>query len=463
MKRFQIAILAAAVLTLVSLSSAQLTLYVNPTTGNDSWLGTISSPSGGNGPLKTPTGVQTAIVNHGPCNGPIVVNFEAGSYYLTSAWTIPAADTCTSNASKTITYQAWSGNTSGTYPIISGGAQLNGLTWSHATNANGTIWWVTLPSQFTTSNLGYTPEALYFNSQRRFRTRFDATNATYSSGAYNLSNLAPASFPGPTAPEPNGRIPSQSTTYYDRFTYASGDWPDTVANASNSNYNGWNPNDQSGSPCTATLEPTYGGDIEVLVFEKWTLSRERISCIDKTNKVVYLLGSTAASSDHGYIPGHRYIVENFVTRDSSGHPVLYQGQFFIDRNTGSSPFTLYYEQISGEPAPNASGVSVVLPLTFTPSSTNCANTACGAVLAATGIQNVTFSGLTFANDNFFPPTAGYGAIQSDTQLGMMVSCIDCSNVTWSGNTFTQSTGHGLELQTSSGSATPAANTIKIGR
>ena len=99
MKRFQTAILAAAVLTLAGLSSAQLTLYVNPTTGNDSWAGTISSPSGGNGPLKTPAGVQAAIVNHGPCNGPIVVNFEAGAYYLTSAWTIPAADTCTSNAS----------------------------------------------------------------------------------------------------------------------------------------------------------------------------------------------------------------------------------------------------------------------------------------------------------------------------------------------------------------------------
>jgi hypothetical protein len=437
---FPLAILAAFTMS-SSMLAQTFTLYVNPTTGNDSWKGTISAPSGGNGPLRTPAGVQNAISNHGPCNGPIIVNFEAGTYYLTSTWTMPASQTC---ATSSITYQSWSGNAQGTYPVISGGVNVGGSGWQHATNANGTIFWKTLPSQFNSTNLPFTPEALYYNNVRRFRTRFGASNATYSGGVPNLTNLAPASFPGPTAPEPNGRIPSTSPNY-DQFAYTSGDWPDTVATAANSNYNGWNPNNQTGSPCKNPGEPTYGGDIEVLVFELWTLSRERIACIDSsaTPPVVYLLGSTAPNTNHGYMKGHRYIIENFVTRDTNGRPILYQGQFFIDRNT--SPYTLYYEQITGEPAPGQS--TVVVPYLATPNTTNCQTTSCGALLAATGIQNVTISGLTFVNDNYFPPTGGYPAIQSDASLGMAVSCMDCSNVTWTGNTFTQTIGHALELQT----------------
>lgn len=444
MKRILIGMFASTIF-LVGHSFGQTTFYVAPG-GNDSYTDAQGQHPGT--PFKTPNRVQTAIHDLGACatRGAVTVYFKTSAYYLgnsttnpTGTWTISGTDTCSASP---ITYSNWVvggvAQDAG-IPILSGGIQLgNGLgTWTqHTTSSGATLWSIGgIPLSPTGS---FSPEALYYHVKgaagvptRRFRTRSSATSGNLI-GAFPLVGSA----------EPNGRIPSQATTYYDRFTYVNGDWPDQVATASN--YAGWNPNAQSSSPCTGTTEPTYGGDIEVLVFEKWTMSRERISCIDTTAKVVYLLGSTVGSSDHGYIPGHRYFIENYISRDSNHLPILFPGQFFIDRANQ----TLYYMPNSGE---TPSQDSVVLPV--------LSGTTSGALLAASSIQYVTFQGLTFEDDNYAPPQSGYASVQSDTGLSSMVTCLDCSNTSWTGNMFTQTIGHALAFQTDQSSATPLHNAI----
>ena len=77
------------------------------------------------------------------------------------------------------------------------------------------------------------------------------------------------------------------------------------------------------------------GDIELVNFEQYSVSKLRISCVDTANKIVYLTGVTATETDHpdahGYLLNHRYLVEN--VQDQLRQP----GQWFLDRS--ATPWT----------------------------------------------------------------------------------------------------------------------------
>ncbi|HEV3306298.1 MAG TPA: hypothetical protein VGZ91_07650 [Candidatus Sulfotelmatobacter sp.] len=419
-------LLFALALLFVEQAIAQSTtnFYVSPT-GNDSILDSANSASN---PFKTPNRAQLAITDLGACSSrtkPVIVYFETGLYPLGSItgtyagpWTLGSGTGC-SNSHVTFTnYQ------NGT-PVISGGVKL-----AMTRVGTSSVYKGSLP----TTLAGYSPEALYYNNTRRFRVRYGAVSGTGLPGLegsyYRVTQLTCGSSP-----------------CYDRFQYAAGDPPDFVT--SWSNYQGWNPGGQpTTSPCYSnTTQPSNDGDIEILIFEKWTMSRERIACIDTTSTVrtVYLEGSTNADNNHGYITGHRYIVENANTGTATSAALL-PGQFFIDRT--ASPYVLYYKAQSGE-TPNTA--NVVIPVLT-------AGTGTGAVVSATDLQYVTFSNLVFAHDNYVPPLGGFPAAQSNNNLPALFTCMDCSNTTWNADNFTQTIGNALWLETS-GSGTPTTNTI----
>jgi hypothetical protein len=429
MKRTLLLFVVVAMLSLgQAIAQSTTNFYVSPT-GNDSILDSANSASN---PFQTPNRAQLAITDLGTCSSrtkPVIVYFETGLYPLggitgtyAGPWTLGSGTGCSASPVTFTNYQ--SGN-----PVISGGVKL-----AMTRIGSSSYYKAALPSTLTT----YSPEALYYNNTRRFRARPGSVSGSGLSGLegayYRVTQLDVCGSLG-------------NSECYDRFQYTAGDPPDSVATWSN--YNGWNPGGQpSTSPCySTTTQPADDGDIEILVFEKWTMSRERIACVDTTNKIVYLEGSTVQSpTDHGYFTGHRYIVENPNTGTASS-PSLLQGQFFIDRT--ASPFELYYRAQTGE-TPNTA--NVVIPV-LAPGSTT------GAVVSATGLQYVTFSNLQFSHDNYVPPTAGYAAIQSNTNLPAMVTCMDCSNTTWTVDTFTQTTANALWLETDSTSTTPTANSI----
>lgn len=108
--------------------------------------------------------------------------------------------------------------------------------------------------------------------------------------------------------------------------------------------------------------------------------------MDTAHQIVYLTGETAIEADHpdahGYLPNHRYLIEN----------VQYQlnqpGQWFLDRSI--NPWALTY---LANPSENPNNDIVIIPQL-------------AQLLVATGLQYVTFEGLTFEHDNFTMPATG---------------------------------------------------------
>ena len=126
------------------------------------------------------------------------------------------------------------------------------------------------------------------------------------------------------------------------------------------------------------------GDIELVNFEQFSVSKLCLSCVDDSNHIVYLSGLTATEADHptshGFIPNHRYL-------DS----LTLSGQWFLDRS--STPWTLTYHASSGE-SPNTDTV-------IAPQLTQ--------LLVASALQYVTFRGLIFEHDNHTMPKTGHNA------------------------------------------------------
>jgi hypothetical protein len=172
-------------------------------------------------------------------------------------------------------------------------------------------------------------------------------------------------------------------------------------------------------------------------------SKMLISCIDTTNDIIYLTGSIRQPNDvtdttTGFVAGHRYLVEN--VKDEFTQPQ----QWFLDRSNAS--WKLNYIPLSSE---NPSTDTIIIPQAT-------------QVMVASGLQYVTFQGLTFAHDNFTVPAIGYPYTRLDQNITSAVSCQNCQNVTFDTVTITQTAGTGIDFSTTSPSATTANNTFQNG-
>ena len=91
------------------------------------------------------------------------------------------------------------------------------------------------------------------------------------------------------------------------------------------------------------------------------------------------------SHETGFLPGRRYLVENIQDQ------LTLPGQWYLDHSTAS--WTLTY---LANPGDNPNNDTVIIPQL-------------PQVLVASGLQYVTFQGLTFAHDNYTIPAAGYSS------------------------------------------------------
>ena len=352
--------------------------YVAPN-GNDNNPGTVDLPFAS--VAKAQTMVRTTLLpnNCGGRTTPIVVQMRGG-LYTSQALSFTASDSgCNSNVP--VMYENYPGEA----PVLSGGRQLTG--WTNISGqsicaGNTNCWQVRLPAG--------TPyfEALFYNGQRRFRPRLGST-ATNLLGQYYRINATINTCGSGTSP------------CYDRF--------------------GYNPADPINSGWTNLLPPYPNGDIELVDFEKWNTSLQRIDHIDSSADIIYLTGQTRQDKNHGYLLGHRYIVEN--VKDL----LQFAGQWFLDRSV--SPWTVTYLGNAGE---NPNSDTVIVPQ----------NT---QLLTAVGLQWATFQGLQFEHDNYTIPNSGYASVQLDPAMPAMVHCSNCQNVTFDANTFTQSMGVALDV------------------
>ncbi len=314
------------------------TFYVAPN-GNDLWSGTLAAPNsaGTDGPFATFDRARAAVQSISKAGlTQVAVQFRGGTYYLSSTEVFTAADSGT--ASTPVVYQNYPGES----PVFSGGVRVP--NW---TNAGGNTWKATLPA--STQYF----ENLFYNGVRRLRPRLGASAASPLGTYYRIANTVYLN--GATAPPPPAQQPSPTCSVYipnlgwecfDRLQY---DPADPISNT-------WkNLAPAAGNSCSQTAgNPAMAGDMELTVWEQFSTSKLRVSCIDATNHIVYLTGPTGFSqnnaSEAGFIAGNRYLIEN--VQDQLTQP----GQWFLDHST--TPWTLTYLANSGE---NPNSDSVIIP------------------------------------------------------------------------------------------------------
>lgn len=372
--------------TSISVTPDAVAYYVSPT-GSDSNPGTLSAP------LRTVQKAESLVIANylgthcSAQTAPIVVQFRAGRWDALALTMMSSDSGCSSVAP--VVFENYPGET----PVFSGGVRV--LNWM---NTTGSTWQTKLPAG--TVNF----EALYYNGVRRLRPRLGSTTAAGPVGTYY-------------------RVASNVAGAYDRFYYNPND-PITL---------GWqNYAPSTGNPCGQAPGPAaLQGDIQIGIFEQWELSWERISCIDTVRHLVYLTGATSSGASHGYIPNHRYLVEN--VKDELALP----GQWFLDRSVAGAWVLTYL----ANPGENPNNDTVMIPQQ-------------PQVLSATGLKYRTFSGITFSYDNYVVGTKGYAGSQADAGLPSAVQCMDCSYVTFDSDSFTSIEGYGLGFPTdNNGTAT----------
>jgi uncharacterized protein YjdB len=384
--------------------------YYVATNGNDSWSGKLWDPNstGTDGPFasvaRAQTAVQAILANPNGRTTPITVLIRNGTYYQ-QALTFTSAD------SGTASLQVFWENYPNEAPILSGGMVVSGWT-----NTSGNTYQATLPA----STVYF--ENLFYNNWRRLRPRVGGSTAG-PVGTY-LRNVGPIYLSGspPPAAPPNTNcavyITGSGWECFDRFKFNSGDVSSTWTNL---------------------IPPYPAGDIELLDFEYWSVPKMRISSIDSVNNIVYLTGPTAQITGvHGFLPNHRYMVENVLNL------LTQPGQWFLDRS--AVPWTLTYLANPGENPPTD---TVVIPQS-------------SQVMTATGLEYVTFQGLQFEHDNFTVSSTGYISVQQEPALTGAVSCYNCQHVTFNSDIITQTAGSGIEFKTTTPSSTTAYNTFENG-
>jgi hypothetical protein len=375
------------------------TFYVAPN-GNDFWSGTLPAPNSSNtdGPFATidrSRGFVQSIVKAGLTQ--VNVQFRAGTYFLPATEMFAAADS--GSATTQIVYQNYPGES----PAISGGVRVQ--NW---TNTGGNTWKTILPA--STQYF----ENLFYNGVRRLRPRLGGSLGTY----FRYVGPVYLNAPGPPAKTPDANcsvyFPGSGWECFDRFQYAPTDpivntWKNLAPPAGN----------LCGQPAG---NPALAGDIELVNFEQYSVSKLRISCVDTAHQIVYLTGDTATEVDHpiahGFIPNHRYLIEN--VQDQLAVP----GQWFLDRSP--SPWTLTYLANPGE---NPNTDTVIVPQLT-------------QVLVASNLQYVTFQGLTFEDDNYTMPATGY---DGTSDIIASVSFQNSQHISFDSSIVAETSGVGLEF------------------
>jgi Right handed beta helix region len=288
----------------------------------------------------------------------ITVLIRNGTYYLPSTWTFTDADSGTSTTP--ILYANYPGET----PVISGGRLLTG--WTQASSGS---WRLTIP-------LGTYFTQLWVNGARRYRPRTTPAGYLYITGEYSTTG---------------------STTTVNELSYS------TKA--------------VNGVPATmANL-----GDVELIDFEAWDVPHMRIASVNTTTQRIVTTGSLQEQSFfHGFIPGHRFLLEN--VKEALSQP----GQFYLDRPTG----VLTYIPETGETLSNTQFVAPRL----------------GHILQATSLSYVTFQGLTFAHSDWQVPKGGYYSGQGDDSTTAALSLTNSTGVVFESDTIEHTGGYGIEFQ-----------------
>ena len=336
------------------------------------------------------------------------------------------------------------------------------------------------------------------NGERRLRPRLhdtgnSASGVTYAAGYYmsgngtcsaisgwsgaqfstNLESCNLGAFlrvtgtiaPGSGVTCPNSTDNNGNFKCLDRFYYtqSTGTGADLIDNWTNLTSTTSVPN----QPCTASTSYPQG-DVELTMFGAWTVDVIRVNCVDTTNHIIYLAGPTKAGNGTNFnfmgpTVGHRFIIENSYDAFTAAQTAGQVGIWFLDRHQGAGNWVLNYLANSGENPATDTIIIPQLPQTGTqfpaggqyPLLSNgvAQNDYIGGSLVwATGLQYVTFNGITFDTDNFYPNYAvsadnyqsGFNNdLNGEMPVPQAIDCENCQFVTFNGVTVRHTSASGL--------------------
>ncbi len=446
-------LLALSLLSLtVQAQTPSADLFVSPK-GSDAWSGKLPAPNASrtDGPFASVARAQAALRDLRKANPDRsrTVMLRGGTYYLPLSPTAPGTLLFTAYDSATAANPTVWQNYPGETPVISGGVPV-GKGWKHV---SGALWQVPLPAN--TQPFEY----LFYNGQRRLRSRLESASgvgylmrggscySTVSKQMVDLSLCNLGTFLRIAAEIPakgdNAGCPAVARNDHpsvakclDRFVY---DAHDPIVKWIN-----LNPNDTACPPASGPAKDYPAGDIELTLFNSWTVDVMRVSCVDTSKHIVYLSAGTKPDSVYydsfGPVAGHRYMVEN--TRDAfdAASAAGQTGLWFLDRST--SPWTLNYLANRGENPNNDSVVIAQVPPVTAIG---------GSLISAVYLDCTTFRGITFEVDNFVPPPTGFNNDEiSDDTLPEAIDCVSCQEVVFDGITVRSTSASGILLASGSG-------------
>lgn len=394
-------------------NAASLTIYV-ATNGNDTWNGRLPAPNPNqtDGPLATWDRARQLIKSLDKTSlTEINVQFRGGTYYIPATIDFQSVDS--GIGSMPIVYQ----NYPGEQPIFTGSIRVQ--NWK---NVGGNKWVAQLPSNTVVF------ENLFYNSERRLRPRLGGYLGQYLRIAGPVT-VDKNDLPNTPLNQNCQKTPSGDYQCFDRFKYSPSDpISDTWLNLVPATVNGCG--------AMAPQNQSLAGDIEILNFEQFNTSKLRISCIDTTNQIIYLTGTTTFdATQDGFQAGRRYLVEN--VEDALTEP----GQWFLNHSVAGK-YTLTYLAYPGE---NPNFADVEIPQTPPP------------FVRTFNLQYVTFQGLTFQQDNYTLPCEGHPSRELEVDIAPVFSIQDSNHITIDSDTFRQISGTGLEILTCLPADSPPPN------
>ncbi|MGI0079447.1 MAG: right-handed parallel beta-helix repeat-containing protein, partial [Nitrososphaerales archaeon] len=165
-------------------------------------------------------------------------------------------------------------------------------------------------------------------------------------------------------------------------------------------------------------------NVEVDNFECWTVPILRLSSINAANNTAFLTGPTSKNDMcHGFITGHRYIVDN--VKEALSQP----GQWYFDQPNNQ----ILYVAAPGENPNNETFIAPQL----------------SELIEANGISHVTFHGLTFSNTNWVVPPTGWISLQGEglgfSPVPAAINLTDSSYITFDTCVISHESGYGIEI------------------
>jgi len=349
----------------VALTQRATTLHIAPD-GDDRWSGRLPRPDSGHadGPLASLVGARDRIraLRREPeaPSGPITVLIADGTYRLTHPVEFEPVDG--GSAVAPVVYQA----APGAHPIFDGGRSIMGFR-----SAGPDLWTAAVPGALA----GQQPfEQLFVNGRRATRAR--SPNSFYY---YMSKRVIRAADPS------SGRlVPMENRGFVGR---------------------------REDLELLAQLSAQQLGDVNLVAYHMWEISRHRIAAFDSQTGTVILTGPAPWPFFEAGL-NQRYHIENL--RNALDAP----GEWFLDRDA-----TVLYKPLQGEDPARARATVPVADAFVTIK---------GRPESGQWVEHLRLQGLTFRHSRYLLPREGHADGQAGASLPAVIMADGARHVVLSG-------------------------------